>query len=97
MKYLLNTASLEFFPDNCVGCGMCVEVCPHGAFTLEDGKAVILDRDLCMECGACMGNCAFKALRVDKGAGCATAIINGMISGDEPSCGCSGDKKGDCC
>jgi NAD-dependent dihydropyrimidine dehydrogenase PreA subunit len=98
MKYLSNVASLEFFSDRCVGCGMCIEVCPHGVFTLENKKAVILDKDRCMECGACVSNCAFGALKVDKGVGCAAAIINGIISGGEPSCDCSGQKNtGDCC
>jgi len=98
LKYLSNTASLEFFSGHCVGCGMCIEVCPHGVFALENKKAVILDKDRCMECGACVGNCAFGALKVDKGVGCAAAVINGMISGGEPSCDCSGkNKTGDCC
>jgi len=98
MKYLSNTASLEFFPGRCVGCGMCIEVCPHGVFALENKKAVILDKDRCMECGACVSNCTFGALNVDKGVGCAAAVINSMISGGEPSCDCSGkNKKGDCC
>jgi ferredoxin len=89
MKYLADTASLEFFDDRCTGCGV---------FALKDKKAFILDRDRCMECGACAGNCAFGALRVDKGVGCAAAVINGMISGGQPSCDCGGEnKKGDCC
>jgi len=62
MKYLSNTASLEFFP------------------------------------GQCVGNCSFGALNVDKGVGCAAAVINSIISGGVPSCDCSGKKKtGDCC
>ena len=98
MKYLSNVASLELFSDLCVGCGICTEVCPHEVFALENKKAVILDRDRCMECGACVGNCAFGALKVDKGVGCAVAIINSIISGGEPSCDCSGNNKtGDCC
>jgi len=98
MKYLSHAASLEFFPDRCVGCGMCIEVCPHEVFALIDKKAVILDRDRCMECGACVTNCAFGAITVDKGVGCAAALINSMISGGEPSCGCSGKADGgNCC
>ena len=95
MKYLSKVVSLEFFSDLCVGCGMCIQVCPHGVFALENKEAVILYRDQCMECGACAGNCAFGALNVNKGVGCAAAVINGMISGGEPSCDCGGGS--DCC
>jgi NAD-dependent dihydropyrimidine dehydrogenase PreA subunit len=97
MRYLSNTASLELLTEKCTGCGKCIEVCPHGVFGMEDRKAVILDRDRCMECGACANNCAFGALRVDKGVGCAAAIINGMITGGEPSCGCGGKGGTGCC
>jgi NAD-dependent dihydropyrimidine dehydrogenase PreA subunit len=98
MKYLSNAVSLEFLPEQCTGCGMCIEVCPHGVFALKNKKAVVLDRDQCMECGACAGNCAFGALKVDKGVGCAAAIINSIISGGEPSCDCSGkNNKTECC
>ncbi|GAB4486787.1 MAG: mercury methylation ferredoxin HgcB [Thermodesulfovibrionales bacterium] len=98
MKYLANTASLELFADRCVGCGKCLEVCPHGVFALQNGRAVILDRDRCMECGACAANCAFNALAVDKGVGCAAALINSMLTGGEPSCGCSSTRAtGGCC
>jgi len=98
MKYLSNVVTLESFSELCVGCGICLEVCPHGVLALENKKAVILDRDRCMECGACVANCAFGALKVDKGVGCAAALINSIITGGEPSCDCSSEKKkGDCC
>lgn len=98
MKYLLNASTIEIFPEKCTGCGMCVEVCPHEVFTLDNKKAIIQDRDSCMECGACVNNCAFNAVAVDKGVGCAFALINSMMTGGEPSCDCSGsDKKSNCC
>jgi len=97
MKYLQNVASIELISDKCTGCGTCAEVCPHGVFAIENRKAVILDRDSCMECGACVSNCAFGALHVDKGVGCAAAIINSMINGGPPSCDCSGGNKADSC
>ncbi len=99
MKYLVNVASLELFPEKCTGCGMCVEVCPHAVFDIDRKKALIVDKDLCMECGACVNNCAFGALRVNKGVGCAAALINSMITGGEPTCGCSSEdgKTGSCC
>jgi len=89
MKYLSDITSLKFFQERCTGCGMCVEVCPHEVFAISNRKASILDKDRCMECSACVTNCAFGALAVDKGVGCAAALINSLITGGEPSCDCS--------
>ena len=93
-KYLKNVATLKLDQNKCVGCGMCLEVCPHNVFILNKGKAQISDLDSCMECGACLKNCAFSAITVSSGVGCASAIIKGLLTGSEPSCDCSG---GDCC
>jgi len=95
-RYLKNVATLELNGGNCTGCGMCTDVCPHGVFSLNNGKAEITDKDLCMECGACAKNCPFSAISVKQGVGCAAAIINGILTGSEPNCGCSGSGSG-CC
>ncbi len=97
MKYLSNVASLELFPEKCTACGMCMDVCPHDVFFKNNGVVAILDRDRCMECGACAHNCASGALAVAKGVGCAAALINSMITGGEPTCGCSDTDKNNCC
>ena len=99
MRYLSNIVTLELDSGKCTGCGMCVDVCPHAVFALEGRQAVISRKDNCMECGACVQNCAFGALSVDKGVGCAAAVINSMKKGGEPACGCSGDEPGtdSCC
>lgn len=96
MKYLADVTTLKLAVEKCVGCGRCIEVCPRGVFVLADKKAEIVDRDMCMECGACALNCEFGALLVNAGVGCAAAIINGMITGGPPSCGCDGGG-GSCC
>jgi ferredoxin len=96
MKYLRNVSTIELDTAKCTGCGICLDVCPHEVLALQDRKARIIDSDACMECGACVANCASGALTVDKGVGCAAALIGSMISGGEPTCGCSGDKGG-CC
>ena len=88
MKYLKNVVSLQLDRDTCVGCGLCLEVCPHGVFALDDGKSRIIDRDSCIECGACAGNCPVTALNVESGVGCATAFIVGALTGSEPTCDC---------
>lgn len=96
MKYLANVTTLHYADDKCKGCGRCVEVCPQRVFVMRNNRAVVLDRDLCMECGACARNCDYQALSVHAGVGCASAIINGMLTGGEPACGCSETTSG-CC
>ncbi len=87
--------TLAYGPEKCVGCGMCMDVCPHRVFAADaKGKALVADRNACIECGACARNCPAGAITVTAGVGCAEAIINSWISGGEPSCGC-GD--GGCC
>ena len=81
--------------EKCNGCGMCVGVCPHGVFVIENRKANIVDRDACMECGACALNCPEEALSVDAGVGCATAVITSTIRGTESTCDCCEDSS--CC
>ncbi len=60
-----DSAWVEFQPDvfdnTCIGCGICVDVCPHDAITLVDGRAVI-DANLCTACGQCILNCPVQAI-----------------------------------
>lgn len=94
-RYLNNVSTLYLSTEKCIGCGKCLEVCPHEIFTLSEKKALIKDKDRCMECGACAANCPVDAISVDSGVGCAAAVIMGWLSGSEPSCDCSGDEE--CC
>jgi ferredoxin len=75
-RYLKGVATLELDGQACIGCGRCVEVCPHQVFRIEGKRARLVDRDACMECGACARNCPVAALAVDSGVGCATGLIN---------------------
>ncbi len=59
-----------------VGCGLCVEVCPHAVLEMANGRARIADLGACMERGACARNCPATALDVRTGEGCAQAILN---------------------
>lgn len=95
-RYLPNVTTLELRIERCTGCGMCLQVCPHAVFAIENKKAQIVDRDACMECGACSLNCPEGALAVQSGMGCAQGILTGAIRGTEPSCSCGEDSSG-CC
>jgi NAD-dependent dihydropyrimidine dehydrogenase PreA subunit len=97
MKYLVNVSTLQYTPAKCAGCGRCVEVCPHGVFAMQEKRAIVTDRDQCMECGACALNCEYGAIAVNSGVGCAAAIINSMVTGGPPSCGCDSTSGGSCC
>ena len=81
-RYIDGAAILELNEKTCIGCGMCVIVCPHRIFELQNDKARIIDYNGCMECGACATNCPVKAIFVnpDNGCGCAAFIINTWIS-----------------
>lgn len=74
-RYLRNATTLELDESACIGCGRCLEVCPHQVFGLAGDRARIMDRDACMECGACRRNCPVNAISVDAGVGCASGLI----------------------
>lgn len=98
LSYLKNN-TLLLNEEKCIGCGKCLEVCPHSVFSLEGRKARIIGKRYCMECGACMKNCPVEAINVEAGVGCAAAVIQGILTGSEPACGCSddNDNNSSCC
>ncbi|MFC1572124.1 mercury methylation ferredoxin HgcB [Candidatus Eisenbacteria bacterium] len=96
LNYLTGVVTLQLREDACIGCGMCVTVCPHGVFILNTGKARITDRDRCIECGACAGNCPVGAIDVQAGVGCATGHILASL-GSTSECCCAGERSQPTC
>ncbi len=94
-KYLEDVVTLNLDVEKCTGCGMCIEVCPHGVLSIDDAKVRIVDRDACMECGACAANCPVDAIEVQAGVGCAHAVLRSGSCGPESTCDCSDG--GSCC
>jgi ferredoxin len=43
-------------PDECVGCGTCIDRCQVDAICEEDGVAIV-DREKCIGCGLCVTGC----------------------------------------
>jgi NAD-dependent dihydropyrimidine dehydrogenase PreA subunit len=91
--YLRDVSTLRLDQKKCMGCGMCLLVCPHAVLSLTNGKIEIANRDACMECGACARNCPAEALRVRSGVGCAIAVINAMLGRKKASCCCTIDSE----
>jgi NAD-dependent dihydropyrimidine dehydrogenase PreA subunit len=86
--YLKNVATLALDQEKCVGCGMCLIVCPQAVLGMNNRHASIKNRDACMECGACARNCPTGAVSVQAGVGCAAAVINTALGRDGSSCCC---------
>ena len=80
MKRVSDINTLQYDVESCTGCGVCVEVCPHGVFAMNSHVARVVRPDACMECGACQINCPFGAILVDSGTGCASAMIRAALT-----------------
>lgn len=53
--------SIQIIKDKCTGCSLCIKVCPFGALTITNKKAVV-NLDKCTLCGACVDSCKFDAI-----------------------------------
>ena len=51
--------------NECVGCGVCRDICPAKAIKIENGKAMI-DRKLCIRCFCCQEFCPKGAMKVKR-------------------------------
>ena len=47
--------------DSCVGCGLCVPVCPHELLRVEQGRLLVKEEG-CFACGHCQAACPHGAL-----------------------------------
>jgi len=93
MIYLKDVTTLRLQEEKCVGCGMCLTVCPHEVLARSNGKVRVENRDACMECGACSRNCPTGAIIVKSGVGCAAAVINAALGRKKASCCCVEEDK----
>jgi ferredoxin len=46
----------------CVGCGVCIETCPHEALQFVEGQSRLVGDAYCEACGNCVSSCSNGAL-----------------------------------
>jgi len=59
-----NSVTTRIDPDSCIGCGLCVEVCPAKTISMQGDKAVVTG-SYSMACGHCEAVCPVDAIRVE--------------------------------
>jgi ferredoxin len=56
--------SFYILSDECVGCGLCVKVCPQDAISGARKEPHVIDQSKCIQCGACFDACRFSSIAV---------------------------------
>ncbi|MDR3344640.1 MAG: 4Fe-4S binding protein [Oscillospiraceae bacterium] len=58
--------AVEWLPDLCTLCGVCVKACREGAITINN-EQLTMNNELCNNCGRCVKSCPFDAWRGEPG------------------------------
>ncbi|QYR21459.1 ferredoxin family protein [Paenibacillus sp. sptzw28] len=51
--------------DKCIGCDICVQVCPMGILALDENKKAYMKYDECWYCTPCEVDCPVDAVTVN--------------------------------
>lgn len=57
---------IEWIPEACTLCGICIKACREGALAEED-KKIVIEEDKCNNCGRCVKSCPFDAWKGEPG------------------------------
>jgi electron transfer flavoprotein alpha subunit len=56
----------EIYPDQCIGCQVCIGECPVGAIQLSEAGVAVIDPSVCIGCGKCSEVCPVGAAHIEK-------------------------------
>ena len=76
---MVRTVTTVIDTEKCIGCGLCVKVCPSRTISMQGEKAVV-SGDRSLSCGHCAAICPVDAIRVtaiDKASSCFTTFTGG--------------------
>ncbi len=58
---LSSSFQIQYFPQKCIGCGKCVQLCKNNAHAIPEGVH-LYERNKCVNCGMCAEFCYAEAL-----------------------------------
>lgn len=58
------TPELAWLNEKCIGCGICVDICPEAALRKENNSDIHINTETCKRCGACVAACPSSALKL---------------------------------
>ena len=69
--------TIEIDYEKCDGCGICVDFCPVGVFTMEKGALKVSKLSACYVCDTCVDLCPQSAINVIEATASGTDIPTG--------------------
>lgn len=68
---------VQWIGARCIGCKTCVQVCPNGALTFDDG--IHINRNICKGCGRCTEACPSTAMELLGKRWSADALVQELL------------------
>lgn len=51
--------------EKCIGCGVCIGVCPVQAIKMDADGHAFIDKNICIKCRTCESVCPVQAIKIE--------------------------------